>query len=749
MEMDMTGIVDVDLISGLGFAEGDSAFGDDTDDDAVGGDDMDMTEAVHQNIIRKRSLSVGGRAPLSTVPSGEPVDLLHDDLGFPSSDPDQSYADDNTASTSTDPDRSQSQPLEYTVPLIKPPAPPSDVWLALRSVTHSGDTPYEAPPESDDYECEQGMDLTDAVQRLMVQRQSLGFGTDTGPEGDSFASTNDGLDEGEDFGGDQTVNFTGIYGRPSIGGARPSMSAGTEADSTMDITAEFGPGIVDQAGRLSIAPTGHRPSMGADSTMDITAEFGRGIVDQAGRLSLAPLRKVSMGMISEADSDTMDITAEYGAGIVDHQAGRLSIAPPRSPAKQPTRPVVFSAPSPAKINKSLHAPQTTVPQPFNFSFAPRDPSPQPPTSPSKAQPSKIPTPIFSAALSSPKKRKADDAAAPEIQRPSPAKKMAVANSDNASAASVPVPSPVLSPSKNASTTTNTAAKLPVRRPSSYFARRQSIGVVVNVAAAPVNARRSPKKAGRMSIGHSNTSAPFNLAAEQAKARAQREERLDLDREATSKHLEASPPNPPATSESTPVVGDVTEEADPTMQAEQATMDEESPAISVQQFFNMTGIKFMDEITAPRRSTIHPSVLQARHLSRSSAKRPDSSLAEYVNAVSVDIPQLRLYSLASKDLQVWLERSKANFQEAEAEAEKLTPELFSEFMDAGEDGQAELVHHLKILKVNSHASAKSGWYDWKLQWVESLYAGAEEAFDNLAEVCGRIFSLLGTYTYLGR
>jgi hypothetical protein len=168
--------------------------------------------------------------------------------------------------------------------------------------------------------------------------------------------------------------------------------------------------------------------------------------------------------------------------------------------------------------------------------------------------------------------------------------------------------------------------------------------------------------------------------------------------------------------------------------EQSFSEDDGPPISIEQFFNMTGIRFMDEITAPRRSTIHPSALRPRrHSSPSSTTDSDIPLAEYVTAMSVDVPQLELYTHVSKDLEAWVERSKGIFREAEAEAEKITPELFREFVGAGEDGQAELLHQLKLIKANTHGNAKSEWYDWKLQWVEQLFDKAEKGFADLTEV----------------
>lgn len=102
---------------------------------------------------------------------------------------------------------------------------------------------------------------------------------------------------------------------------------------------------------------------------------------------------------------------------------------------------------------------------------------------------------------------------------------------------------------------------------------------------------------------------------------------------------------------------------------------------------MTGIKFMDELTAPRRSTMH---LRPRDRRTSSGELPDIPLAEYVMAMVIDVPQLELYSHVSNDLQAWIEQSKKVYEQAEEEAAKITPELFREYSQATEDGQAELL-----------------------------------------------------------
>lgn len=165
-------------------------------------------------------------------------------------------------------------------------------------------------------------------------------------------------------------------------------------------------------------------------------------------------------------------------------------------------------------------------------------------------------------------------------------------------------------------------------------------------------------------------------------------------------------------------------------AQQGSGGEEGPQISIEQFFEITGIRFMDEIAAPRRSIAYPSVLRPPRRTSNEVQIP---LAEYVVAMAVDVPQLELYTHVSKDLQAWIERIQGIFREAEEEALKMTPQLFQEFVSTDESGQAELIHQLKLIKVHNHEQAKSEWYDWKMKWVEQLYQKASVGFQDLEGV----------------
>ena len=108
---------------------------------------------------------------------------------------------------------------------------------------------------------------------------------------------------------------------------------------------------------------------------------------------------------------------------------------------------------------------------------------------------------------------------------------------------------------------------------------------------------------------------------------------------------------------------------------------------------MTGIRFLDELAAPRRSTIHQ--LQSTH---QASQRAGTTLTDYVVAMAVDAPQLELYSHVADDLRRWIEHSKEIYRQAEEEAEKVTPMLFREYSTADGQTQVELLVSLLSFRL---------------------------------------------------
>ena len=181
--------------------------------------DMDLTSNLAASKPRRSSLG------LSTL-SQPGQDMSLDD---------PSRSDDIPHDSAGDLSREESEPTEFTVPLnksLRKPEPPSAEWLALRAITHAGDSSSGPPPSDMDEDGplaragsvglgEEDMDLTEAETRIRRMRESLGLANI--PQEDSFTSS-----EGSSIGGgdNQTINLTNLW----------RESLGTDSSSVMDLS---------------------------------------------------------------------------------------------------------------------------------------------------------------------------------------------------------------------------------------------------------------------------------------------------------------------------------------------------------------------------------------------------------------------------------------------------------------------------------------------------------------------------------
>ncbi|KAJ3547716.1 hypothetical protein NM688_g5373 [Phlebia brevispora] len=881
------------------------------EEDYEDGEDMDMTEAIPREFIRKRSLSLGGPSQsfiprrrssvaLATSSSSHSENQVHppphpqlaqqqtqthesiypslqleDILNLPPEEQDNPHEpehpnEDVTSSTmqfgTEGEDMTESsggdntQPMEFTIPVVRPPPPPSKEWLQLRAMTHAGSEPYEPPPHepSDDPEAnaivpmdnegdEAPMELTDALNRLQKARSSLVLpphedSDEFNPhhnvnEDDTFTSTEDSFND--EFDGDRTINVTKL---------RQSLGAASMRDESMDLTSVYG-----EEGASARRESG-------DNSRE-----ARGLLDKE-------TPQISLPATSSAEAAKSIPAPPPVFSLPSHP--RSSVLPRPSTAATSASPPIFSLPTTSStstvVSAPARAPQTqiplppkspsravpTVPKPFTFSLDSRlgTPSkgkePEKAPAPTPASPSKLPIHRGTAAFAppsapkSPRKRAAPPDNEPGDDRdfPSPAKKQAVGRLSPSKTALFEHP-PASTPAGNHRTSS-------VRRPSGYFAQRKSLGgATLSVSSSLPNLgsqtsdtpQRTPARRGlqqRASLGAapSEHSAPLYPDLSRIEESAPSTPKAPAELYPDISGLHESPPVPPvqapnqiaeiadkgaASNESEATLGQstvilpggfpssqTTNEAQAPRSSqpvfedivarspspppihlqtqdqqvtpadkysppvpepqrlsivpeEQTDYEEdgedegemelteqwreglheademytgEEPSISVEQFFQMTGIRFMDELTAPRRSTIHPGQLrQNRRRSLTSSHSEEAEpvpLAEFMSAMAVDVPQLELYSVLANELNAWIEQSKQICRQAEEDSIKFTPALFREFAEADESEKADLVHQLKLIKANNIGAAKSQWYDWKSQWTGQLQNSAAEAFSNL-------------------
>ncbi|KAL0950761.1 hypothetical protein HGRIS_007529 [Hohenbuehelia grisea] len=751
-------------------------FGSDSDEDMADDDAMEVTEAIHGNIIRRRSISIGGqRHPLALLSSAPPAapqspGVHPDESAISMADASQDDANDTSHSSSSD---GSAVPMEFTIPLaqsLKPPAHHDEAWLALRAATHSGGEPYQPPEDSFEDEgaamLEEGPrahhatgdgELDDAVQRIMRARASLPNAPTIPlePEVQEDAFTDDSGSFSADFEeGNQTLNLSKVMGRPSMTNAFEESMEGTSVYGQIfnsSLPVESTPTIPRAQYPIASPPSPEPP------------------VEEPAVPPIPPPAKAPI--------------------------------PLSSVFQPPPRQTVFQAPTTSTSKPPAPAP--------HFSFKPK-PSGRA-NSPTKPDPpaAKPQTRTFSAAF------------APPVTRPSPKKpRLASESTTDAPAAQVQP----LNKSNQLGQAGGAASKPSIlRRPSGYFSRRQSMGAGVtptpssaefNAADEPESAPKpaSPKKKSGLGIGHAGlavgvTDARIPLAQDQAfrldKGKEKENPGIDAHtskeqgasgcvREASRQAMVAhsptrgspaprqSPrPRSPAPARSRPEVEDISslvqgglgdtemredrgdEEsnhrehhlpAEGDMEIEVANQDGATsgvktagmerwrnsvqqqdladpnrqdlyqPSVSISEFFHMTGIKFMDEIAAPRRSMSQPA--------RPERASADIPLAEYAIAAAIDVPRLVLYTRVADDLEAWMRRIRGVLAEMEREAQQATPELFVEYLSAEDEGKEELRHQLTLIRHNTRGLAKGEWYNWKLQWIAGLSETAARGLEDL-------------------
>lgn len=454
-DMDLTQIGPHIVSDEFNFEEDNFDFN--TDDDShmmdEDGDTMDVTRALDANIIRRRTLSMGG---VNTQANRPPLaELAHsvaasnnNELSVGSVDMSQDMSQDMSRDDSnvSGGDDTQSVPMEFTVPItrgLRQPAHQDPAWLALRAVTHSGDVPYEPPPMSEDEDATplaahapgDDMNLDDAMQRLMRARDSLPMAHSIPPgtqNEDSFSSSEGSFMVADGFRGEETINLSKIIGRGSLAGfsARPSLAY----DSTMEVTSAYG-----HIQAINGLPVESTPTHGRLPPLP------------------APAQEMARLPVFQPPSVPAALPVDPPSGQPEsiHAAPAPVFAPPPK--------------APASASKFKPTPKLTSPvkpKPiFTAAFAP--PAGRP--SPKKSQPlATNATAGSSTNARAPAKRALDETLEEDHEEGPSTRRVALDSNDK------PKPAPL--PTSRASAKPHLGSA--IRRPSGYFARRQSMGAAL-------------------------------------------------------------------------------------------------------------------------------------------------------------------------------------------------------------------------------------------------------------------------------
>ncbi|KAI4273785.1 MAG: hypothetical protein L6R38_006247, partial [Xanthoria sp. 2 TBL-2021] len=158
-------------------------------------------------------------------------------------------------------------------------------------------------------------------------------------------------------------------------------------------------------------------------------------------------------------------------------------------------------------------------------------------------------------------------------------------------------------------------------------------------------------------------------------------------------------------------------------------------IHLQDFLNMTSIRFMELTTTKRRLTVAPTALE------SSAKKASADLEQSgteglleksVVAGACTVPMLELYQHSCRELKRYIAEGRSIVREIEADTYEDNPALFREYMTAPPDVKALMDNQFKNVKTHARLLSKAMWYEWRMKLLEGLKEGLVQISNGMDE-----------------
>jgi kinetochore protein Spc7/SPC105 len=153
-------------------------------------------------------------------------------------------------------------------------------------------------------------------------------------------------------------------------------------------------------------------------------------------------------------------------------------------------------------------------------------------------------------------------------------------------------------------------------------------------------------------------------------------------------------------------------------AELQLPDDGNNRIHLQDFLNLTSIRFMELTTTKRRHTILPSARK----SCSPEDKDTLSLEKCVIAGACTVPMLELFQHSCRELKKYISEGRKIVREIETETFQENPPLFREYMTASPEFKSLMDNQFKNVKSNARLLSKAMWYDWRMKLQDGLREG---------------------------
>lgn len=158
---------------------------------------------------------------------------------------------------------------------------------------------------------------------------------------------------------------------------------------------------------------------------------------------------------------------------------------------------------------------------------------------------------------------------------------------------------------------------------------------------------------------------------------------------------------------------------PVKDAAQLEKEAEEGHIHLQDFLNMTSIRFMELTTTKRRHTAAPSSFVNGTLTDG---EEDISLERCVVAGACTVPTLELYQHCCRELKKYISEGRRIVREIETDTFEENPPLFREYMTATPEVKALMDNQFKNVKTHARLLSKAMWYEWRMKLQDGLKEG---------------------------
>lgn len=155
--------------------------------------------------------------------------------------------------------------------------------------------------------------------------------------------------------------------------------------------------------------------------------------------------------------------------------------------------------------------------------------------------------------------------------------------------------------------------------------------------------------------------------------------------------------------------------------------EEVQPIHLQDFLNLTNIRFIELTTTKRRHTVVQSAAgdqlsRSKEVDSQEDVEPSSELEKCVVAGICTVPMLELYQHSCRELKNYISEGRSIVKEIEADTYEENPPLFQEYVSASPDVKLIMDNQFKNVKTNARLLSKAMWYEWRMKLLDGLKEG---------------------------